>query len=87
MVESEYGENGNRSSIRNISEKSLTAVSSLDGRLLGAVEICSEDKRGDEHNYQPADHPSGVECIMCGDVGFVDLLQFCSVCKSRAQHL
>jgi hypothetical protein len=24
---------------------------------------------------------------MCGDVGFVDLLQFCSVCKSRAQHL
>ncbi|CAK9217591.1 unnamed protein product [Sphagnum troendelagicum] len=87
MVESEYGENGNRSSIRNISEKSLTAVSSLDGRLLRAVEICSEDKRGDEHNYQPADHPSGVECIMCGDVGFVDLLQFCSVCKSRAQHL
>ncbi|CAM6043089.1 unnamed protein product [Sphagnum compactum] len=87
MVESEYGENGNRSSIRNISEKSLTAVSSSDGRLLRAVEICSEDKRGDEHNYQPADHPSGVECIMCGDVGFVDLLQFCSVCQSRAQHL
>jgi hypothetical protein len=24
---------------------------------------------------------------MCGDVGFVDLLQFCCVCKSRAQHL
>lgn len=87
MVESEYGENGNRSSIRNISEKPLTAVSSLDGRLLRAVEICSEDKRGDEDNYQHADHPSGVECIMCGDVGFVDLLQFCSVCKSRAQHL
>jgi len=75
----------------------LTAVvSTLDGRFVRAIENCSEDHMKHEEEGEklprddrstPAGRSSGVECSMCGDVGFVDLLQFCSICQSRAQHL
>ncbi|CAK9277667.1 unnamed protein product [Sphagnum jensenii] len=71
----------------------LTAVvSTLDGRFVRAIESCSEDhmKHEEEEEELPRDdrgRSHGVECSMCGDVGFVDLLQFCCICQSRAQHL
>jgi hypothetical protein len=71
----------------------LTAVvSTLDGRFVRAIEKCSEDHMKHEEEEEelpstPAGRSPSVECSMCGDVGFVDLLQFCSICQSRAQHL